>query len=133
MLGRAVFVTENDVFLGDMGVHSRTDGSRVRRLHAYEAVSRSERKPDARSHWSVSIDGKEHTTAECPEKGEDLASTTVRKVSLMLEHWRHCASADRRFRQWEDVVLDSFECNYEDHPVTSMRRFGMLPASSCKG
>ena len=30
MLGRAVFVTENDVYLGDMGVHSRPDGSRVR-------------------------------------------------------------------------------------------------------
>ena len=30
MLGRAVFVTKNDVFLGDMGVHSRADGSRVR-------------------------------------------------------------------------------------------------------
>ena len=30
------------------------------------------------------------------------------------------SSADRRFRQWEDVVLDSFACNYKDHPV--MRR-----------
>ena len=27
-------------------------------------------------------------------------------------------SADRRFRNWEDVVLDSLACNYEDHPVT---------------
>ena len=30
MLRRAVFVAENDVFLGDMCVHSRVDGSRVR-------------------------------------------------------------------------------------------------------
>ena len=30
MVGRAVFVTENDVFLGEMGVHSRANGSRVR-------------------------------------------------------------------------------------------------------
>ena len=28
------------------------------------------------------------------------------------------SSADRRFRKWEDNVLDSFACNYEDHLVT---------------
>ena len=28
------------------------------------------------------------------------------------------SSADRCFRKWEEVVLDSFACNYEDHPVT---------------
>ena len=28
------------------------------------------------------------------------------------------SSADPRFRRWEDVVWDSFACNYEDHPVT---------------
>ena len=28
------------------------------------------------------------------------------------------SSAGRRFRMWEDVVLDSFACNYEGHPVT---------------
>ena len=28
------------------------------------------------------------------------------------------SSADRRFRNWESVVLDSFACNYENHPVT---------------
>ena len=28
------------------------------------------------------------------------------------------SSADRRFREWEDVVWDSFAGNYEDHPVT---------------
>ena len=27
------------------------------------------------------------------------------------------SSADRRFRKCEDVVLESFACNYEDHPV----------------
>ena len=30
LLGRTFFVTENDVFLGDEGVHSQADGSRVR-------------------------------------------------------------------------------------------------------
>ena len=30
MLGRAVVVTEDDVLFGDVGVHSRADGSRVR-------------------------------------------------------------------------------------------------------
>ena len=30
VLGRAAFVTEEHVFLGQMGVHSRGDGSRVR-------------------------------------------------------------------------------------------------------
>ena len=65
MFGRAVFVTESDVFLGDMGVHSRADGSRVRfsqvadeesvswrerRFHAYEVFSRTERNSDARGH-----------------------------------------------------------------------------------
>ena len=33
LLGRTVVVTEDDVFLGDMGVHSRSDGSRVRIAH----------------------------------------------------------------------------------------------------
>ena len=56
--GRAVFVTEDEVFLGDMGVYSREVGSRVRMLqgaddeivfwrklptHAYELFSRRER------------------------------------------------------------------------------------------
>ena len=36
---------------------------------------------------------------------------TVRKAAPQY------SSADR-FREWEDVVQDSFACNYEDHPVT---------------
>ena len=28
------------------------------------------------------------------------------------------SSAHRRFQKWEDLVLDSFACNFEDHPVT---------------
>ena len=28
------------------------------------------------------------------------------------------SSADRRVRTWEDIALDSFACNSEDHPVT---------------
>ena len=70
MLGRAVFVTESDVFLDDMGVHSRADGSRVRisqvaddeivslrerRFHAYEVFYRTERNSDAHSHQSVPV------------------------------------------------------------------------------
>ena len=74
-LDEQFFVTENDVFLGAMGVHSQADGSRVRisqvadeeivswhelRFHAYEAFSRSERNADARSHQSVPVDNIPH-------------------------------------------------------------------------
>ena len=34
-------------------------------------------------------------------------------------------SADRRFRKWEDVVLDSFACNYEGHLVTCRDESGI--------
>ena len=65
MLGRAVFATEDDVFLVDMEVHSRGDGSRVRilqvaddevvswrerRVHECDLFSRSERESDVRGH-----------------------------------------------------------------------------------
>ena len=63
MLGRAVFVTDNDVFLVDMGVHSQVRISQVadgdivtwrgRRFHAYEVFSRTERNYDTRGHLSV--------------------------------------------------------------------------------
>ena len=45
---------------------------------------------------------------------------TVMKASWMHEHLHH--RADRRFRSWEDVVLDSFACNNEDYPVTRQNK-----------
>ena len=52
--GEQFFVTENDVFLGDTGVHSPDDeivSWRERRFHVYEAFSL-----DARSHLSVPVE-----------------------------------------------------------------------------
>ena len=85
MLGRAVFVSESDVFLGVMGVDSRADGSRVRtsqvaddeivslrerRFHAYEVFSRTERNSDARGHLSVPAENSLHPTVGDPELTE---------------------------------------------------------------
>ena len=133
-LGRAVFATENDVFLGDMGVHSRADGSRdrisqvaddeivswrERRFHAYEAFSCSERNADARSHRSVLVDNNFHSTAGGPELLRNLATMTVRKVSFDARVLAALfSSTGCPFRKWEDVVLDSFACNYKYHLVT---------------
>ena len=81
MLGRAVFVTENDVFLGDVGVRSRADWSRVRislvaddgivswrerRFHAFDAFPRNERNADVRSHRSVPFDNSFFPLLEIP-------------------------------------------------------------------
>ena len=46
ILGRAVLATEDDDFLGDVGVHSHGDGSRVRMTHVAEdeVVSLHERR-----------------------------------------------------------------------------------------
>ena len=98
MLGRSVFVTENDVLLGDTGVHSRADGSRVRiskvadeeivswrerRFHAYEALARDERNSDARSHRSVPVDNNLHITLEISVLGE--ADAQVRSPPYVLQ------------------------------------------------
>ena len=113
----------NDVFLCDMGLHSRANGHQVRnsqvadeeiapwrrRFLACEASSRNERNSDARSHQSVHVDNNLHGGSDhSNQEGEVDARVLVILYS----------SADRRFRKWEDVVLDSFACNYEDHPVT---------------
>ena len=82
MLGRAVSVTEDVVFLGDRGVHSLGDGSRVRipqaaddgivswrerRVHTCELPSRSERDSHARGHMSVPVENSWKPIAEDPE------------------------------------------------------------------
>ena len=98
-LGEPFFVAENDVFLGDMGVHARADGFRVcisqvaneeivscreRRLHVYEVFSRTERNSDARGHLSVSL---ENSLPHCwiPDWLRNMVTMTVMKASLMLE------------------------------------------------
>ena len=48
ILGRVVLVTEHDVFLGDVGVNSRSDGSRVRIAHVAEDEIVSSRERRAR-------------------------------------------------------------------------------------
>ena len=65
ILWRAILVTEDDVFLGDMGVHFRSDASRVRFAHvaddgvvswyerrgrAHELFGRTERGSETRGH-----------------------------------------------------------------------------------
>ena len=78
-LGEQFFVTEDDVFLGDTGVRSRGDGSRVRssqvaddenlswrerRVHAYELFSRGERNSEVRGHRSVPVGNSSHPTLQ---------------------------------------------------------------------
>ena len=134
MLGRAVFVTEKDVFLGEHGcVHSRADGSQVRisnvadeetvpwrerRFHAYEVFSRDERNPDAHSHQSVPVDNT-HITAGDPEPGEEPRDHDDQEGEVDVRVlWPLCSRADRRFRKWKDVVLGFFRLQQRGSPVT---------------
>ena len=133
MLWRAVFAIENDVFLVDMGVHSRTDGSRVRisqvaddeivswhwrRFHAYEVFSRTERNSDARGHLSVPHENCLHRTAGDPELTEQHGDDEGHEGELDARKLAPVCSSAGRLRKWEDVVWESFACNYEDHLVT---------------
>ena len=43
---------------------------------------------------------------------------TVMKATLMLEYLPTVLQHRSFIRRWEDVVLNSSACNYEDHPVT---------------
>ena len=73
-------VTEDVVFLGDFGVHSLGDGSRIRisqaaddevvSWRACELFSRSERDSDARGRRSVQIENSLRSIAEDPELTE---------------------------------------------------------------
>ena len=91
------------------------------RFHAYEVFFRTVRVSYARSHRSVPVENILHSTAGDPESTEEHGDHDghedehdARVLTLLY------TSAGRRFRKWEDVVWDSFTCNYEDHP--SMRR-----------
>ena len=82
MLGRAVFVTENDVFPGDIGVHSQADGSRVRisQIADDEIVSWRERRIHANEAFSaVELAALHHKLAVDPLRW--LADTAMEK------HW----------------------------------------------
>ena len=119
ILGRAVLVTEDDVFLGD----TRCGGSRVRIAHVADD--------------EVAWHGSRIRVCSVAPKGIRRLEVTGR-VLLQTIYYTPCAgnpdlieeqgdwegelvspvlaplysSDDRRF------LLDSFACNYEDHPVT---------------
>ena len=116
-----------------MVVHSRVDGPeftvhrsrtkkiaswRERQFHACEAFSRTERNYDARSNRSVPVENILHPTAGDPELTEKHGDHDGQEGEHDAEVLAPLfSSADRRFRKWEDVVVDSFACNYRDHPV----------------
>ena len=92
-LGRAVFVTECEAFLGDMGVCPREDGSRVRMLqvadgetvswrdwpaHAREMCSRIEPFCAVQGHRSVPVEISSRPTAAAPKLTEDQTDREVR-------------------------------------------------------
>ena len=95
LLGRAVFVTEGEAFLGDVGVFSRGDGSRVRISQFADdenaswcgRFSRCGLKKDVRGHQPVLF--------------ENVSRPTAGDAELI-----------------EDVSLDTFACNFDDHPDT---------------
>ena len=95
---------------------------RERRFHAYEAFSRSERNPDARGHLSVPVDNILHATAGDPVFGEEPGDHDKEgELDALAPQY---SSADRRFRKWEDVVLDSFACTLAgsaDSPLCDCR------------
>ena len=92
-----VFSGAKEVVLSsDVDLHSLCDGSQIRfSLTADEEMDSLQ----GQGYW----DGQ-------------LGELDVRVLATF------CFSADRCFRNWEDVVLDPFACNYEDHPVTRRRR-----------
>ena len=89
------------------------------RVRADELFGRTKQSSEARGHWSgLAANDLLHSSAGNPDLIEvQGGSGTVRRVRLMLEysHLGMCSSADRRFRKLEDVVMDSFGCNCEDH------------------
>ena len=125
--------TEDDVLLGDLGVHSRSGGSRVRSAHVADDVfSWHERRfaryglfgrtkwgfGDSRSPGLAERDIL-HFTAGNPDLIDDASvrngqdgELDARVLAIVY------SSADRRFRKWTEVVLHSFVCNYADYPVT---------------
>ena len=99
---------------------------RERRFHAYEVIPRTKRNYDARSHLSVPVENSLHSTAGDLELTEEHGDHDGHEGELGARVLAPLySSTGRRFRKCEDVVLDAFACNYEDHPaemrVTSLR------------
>ena len=100
--GQASFVTEDDVFRRDVGAHSRAGVSRVRisQFADGEIVSwrgRCVRACELCSRCELSAVVQGHR----PVPSENGSRPTAGDSELI-----------------EDVSLDSFACNYEDHAVT---------------
>ena len=84
--------TKEVVFSGDVGLHSLGDGSRLR-----FPLAADEEMVSLQNHGDWDGQEGEHGDSGTP-------ALTI------------------RFRKWEDVVLDSFACNHEDHPDTLRRK-----------
>ena len=70
-------------------------------------------------YWSVPFGDCWQPIALDPELTEDQGDWDGQEGGLDARVLAALYSiADRCFREKEDVVLDSFACNYEDHPVT---------------
>ena len=119
MLGRAVFVTENDVFLGDKGGHSRAEwvssscptGRGRRNLSPGVSVGFTHTKGSRAAKGIltvvVPVDNSLHSTAGDSELTEERGDHDGHEGELDARVLLF-SSADRRFREWEDVVLGFF-------------------------
>ena len=66
-----------------------------------------------------SVENSLHNTAGDPELTEEHGDHDCHEGELDARVLAPLySSADRRFRNWEDVVWGSFACNFQDHPVT---------------
>ena len=99
---RVFNVDEEDVFLDDMGVHSRGGVSRVRVPHLAD---------DELVSWC----GRRVRACELFSRCE-LNSGVRGRQSILFENGSQPTAGDPELT--EDVALDSFACNSEDHLVT---------------
>ena len=121
MRKRAVSVIEDDVFLGDTGVHSRGDGSRVRTSQVVD----EELSPGGSvgfTHTMRSLTGQSLLKTlytpllEIPTGLSNMVTMTVMKASLMLQYLHLCTPALLVVSVSEKTWF--WICNYEGHPVT---------------
>ena len=116
--------------LETMGVQSRSDWSRIPLLQTTRsssgpnvpfACTRCSVAPNgfrrlgvtglAERDWSHAAAGNLDLVDDWPGQDSPDGELHARAIALLY------SSADCRFRKWEDVVLDSLACHYEDHPV----------------
>ena len=84
--------------------------------------SHTERDSDARGHRSVPVENSLHPTAGDPKLTEEHGDHDGHEGELDAPVPAPVySSADRRFCKWEDVVWDSFACNYEDQSCHESR------------